>query len=45
MNAKTTTLPAALLNRLVRDRAALDVLLVIAASAIIALAAQIATSH
>ena len=42
MNAKTTTLPAALLNRLVRDRAALDVLLVIAASAIIALAAQIA---
>jgi biotin transport system substrate-specific component len=41
-NAKTTTIPSAVLTRLVRDRAALDVLLVIAGSAIIALAAQIA---
>jgi biotin transport system substrate-specific component len=36
------TIPSAVLTRLVRDRAALDVLLVIAASAIIAIAAQIA---
>jgi len=42
MNAKSTTIPSALLTRLVRGRAALDVLLVIFASAIIAIAAQIA---
>jgi biotin transport system substrate-specific component len=42
MKAKTTSIPAALLTRLVRGRAALDVLLVLAASAIIAIAAQIA---
>jgi biotin transport system substrate-specific component len=42
MNAKTTTIPSTLLTRIVRGRAALDVLLVVFASAIIALAAQIA---
>ena len=42
MNARATTIPATLLTRLVRGRAALDVLLVVAASAIIAIAAQIA---
>src|SRR6476659_389932 len=42
MNARTTTIPSTLLTRLVRGRAALDVLLVVAASAIIAIAAQIA---
>ena len=42
MKAKTTSIPAALLTRIVRGRAALDVLLVVAASAIIAIAAQIA---
>ena len=36
------TIPSALLTRIVRGRAALDVLLVVGASAIIALAAQIA---
>jgi biotin transport system substrate-specific component len=36
------TIPSALLTRIVRGRAALDVLLVVAASAIIAIAAQIA---
>ena len=42
MNAKSTTIPSALLTRIVRGRAALDVLLVVFASAIIAIAAQIA---
>jgi len=42
MKAKTTSIPAALLTRLVRGRAALDVLLVLFASSIIAIAAQIA---
>jgi biotin transport system substrate-specific component len=42
MKARATTIPAALLTRLVRGRAALDVLLVVCASAIIAIAAQIA---
>jgi biotin transport system substrate-specific component len=42
MKAKTTSIPAALLTRIVRGRAALDVLLVLFASAIIAIAAQIA---
>src|SRR3954470_20653873 len=42
MKAKTTTIPSTLLTRIVRGRAALDVLLVVTASAIIALAAQIA---
>jgi len=42
MKAKTTSIPAALLTRIVRGRAALDVLLVLCASAIIAIAAQIA---
>src|SRR5258708_348501 len=37
-----TTIPTTLLSRLVRGRAALDVLLVIGASALIAIAAQIA---
>ena len=42
MNARATTIPSALLTRIVRGRAALDMLLVVGASAIIALAAQIA---
>jgi biotin transport system substrate-specific component len=42
MNAKTTSIPSAVLTRLVRGRAAVDVLLVLIASAIIAIAAQIA---
>jgi len=42
MKAKTTSIPAAVLTRIVRGRAALDVLLVVVASAIIAIAAQIA---
>ena len=42
MKAKATTIPNTLLTRLVRGHAALDVLLVVAASAIIAIAAQIA---
>ena len=42
MTARATTIPATLLTRIVRGRAALDVLLVLAASAIIAIAAQIA---
>src|SRR3954464_14849219 len=41
MNANATTIPSTL-TRIVRGRAALDVLLVVSASAIIALAAQIA---
>src|SRR5437763_1725199 len=42
MNARATTIPSALLTRIIRGRAALDVLLVIGATAIIAIAAQIA---
>jgi len=42
MNAETTTIPNTLLTRLVRGRAALDVLSVLVATAIIAIAAQIA---
>jgi len=42
MNARATTIPSTLLTRLVRGRAAFDVLLVVLASAIIAIAAQIA---
>ncbi|MEA2339879.1 MAG: biotin transport system substrate-specific component [Thermoanaerobaculia bacterium] len=42
MNARATTIPNTVLSRLVRGRAALDVLLVVFASAIIAIAAQIA---
>src|SRR5438270_2998565 len=42
MTARATTIPATLLTRIVRGRAALDVLSVLVASAIIALAAQIA---
>jgi biotin transport system substrate-specific component len=42
MQTTVRTIPAALLTRLVRGRAALDMLLVIGASAIIAIAAQIA---
>lgn len=38
----TQTIPSALLSRIVRGRAALDVLLVVGASAVIAIAAQIA---
>ncbi len=42
MNARVTTIPSALLTRIVRGRTALDMLLVVGASAIIASAAQIA---
>jgi len=42
MKAKATSIPNTLLTRIVRGHAALDVLLVVAASAIIAIAAQIA---
>src|SRR3954454_21593790 len=42
MNARATTIPNTLLTRIVRGRAALDVLLVVGATAIIAIAAQIA---
>lgn len=41
-NSRATSIPSALLTRIVRGRAALDVLLVVGASAIIAIAAQIA---
>ena len=40
--AKAATIPAVVLDRLVRGRAAVDMLLVIGASALIALAAQVA---
>lgn len=40
--SKTTTIPAVVLDRLVRGRAAVDMLLVIGASALIAIAAQVA---
>lgn len=40
-NSRATSIPSAVLTRIVRGRAALDVLLVIGASAIIAIAAQI----
>jgi biotin transport system substrate-specific component len=42
MQTKAATIPSAVLTRLVRGRAALDVLLVIGATVVIALAAQIA---
>ena len=42
MQTTTQTIPTTLISRLVRGRAALDVLLVIGASALIAIAAQIA---
>ncbi|HSY50328.1 MAG TPA: biotin transporter BioY [Thermoanaerobaculia bacterium] len=42
MQTTAQTIPSALLTRIVRGRAALDVLLVVGASAIIAMAAQIA---
>ncbi len=42
MQTKAATIPLALLTRIVRGRAALDVLLVIGATVVIALAAQIA---
>jgi biotin transport system substrate-specific component len=42
MNVKATTIPTALLTRIIRGRAALDVLLVVSASVVIALASQIA---
>src|SRR5881398_1084816 len=42
MKAKATTIPNTLLTRIIRGRAALDMLLVIGATAIIAIAAQIA---
>jgi biotin transport system substrate-specific component len=42
MTEKATTIPAAVIGRLVRGRAAADMLLVIGASALIAIAAQIA---
>lgn len=42
MQTKSATIPSALLTRIVRGRAALDVLLVIGATVVIALAAQIA---
>jgi biotin transport system substrate-specific component len=42
MNENAQTIPAVVLGRLVRGRAAADVMLVISASAIIAIAAQIA---
>jgi biotin transport system substrate-specific component len=42
MKARATTIPSTLLTRIVRGRATLDVLLVVFASAIIAIAAQIA---
>ena len=42
MQTKAATIPSALLTRLVRGRAALDVLLVIGATVVIALAAQVA---
>src|SRR5437764_15487274 len=42
MIARATTIPSALLTRIIRGRAALDMLLVIGATAIIAIAAQIA---
>ncbi len=42
MNARVTSIPTALLTRIIRGRAALDVLLVVSASVVIALAAQIA---
>ena len=42
MQTKAATIPSALLTRIVRGRAALDVLLVIGATVVIALSAQIA---
>jgi biotin transport system substrate-specific component len=42
MNEKAVTIPSVLIERLVRGRAAADMLLVIGASALIAIAAQIA---
>jgi biotin transport system substrate-specific component len=42
MNEKVVTIPSVLIERLVRGRAAADMLLVIGASALIAIAAQIA---
>lgn len=42
MSEKAMTIPAVVLERLVRGRAAADVMLVVAASAVIALAAQVA---
>lgn len=42
MQTTAQTIPAALISRIVRGRAALDVLLIIGASALIAIAAQIA---
>ena len=42
MQTKAATIPSALLTRIVRGRAALDVLLVIGATVVIALAAQVA---
>jgi biotin transport system substrate-specific component len=42
MQTKSATIPSALLTRIVRGRAALDVLLVIGATVVIALAAQVA---
>lgn len=42
MNEKTMTIPAVVTERLVRGRAAADVMLVIGASALIAIAAQVA---
>jgi biotin transport system substrate-specific component len=40
--SKTTTIPAVVLDRLVRGRAAVDMLMVVGASALIAIAAQVA---
>lgn len=42
MQTNAATIPSAILTRLVRGRAALDVMLIIGASAVIAIAAQIA---
>jgi len=42
MSSRVNTIPSALLTRVIRGRAALDVLLVVGASMVIALAAQIA---
>ena len=42
MNEKATTIPALITERLVRGRVAADMLLVVAASALIAIAAQVA---
>src|SRR5687767_2087712 len=42
MSEKTMTIPAVVVDRLVRGRAAADMLLVVGASALIAIAAQVA---